>query len=71
LDDGEDLLPEARITLDQAIAIAAAQAAASSPVGEVDLERSHSRLVFNVDIGDKDVKVDASDGSIVAVDSDD
>lgn len=69
LDDGKDLLPQAQITLDQAIA--AAQSAASGPVGEVDLERSHGRLVFNVDIGDKDVKVDASDGTIVAVDSDD
>jgi uncharacterized membrane protein YkoI len=69
LDDGKDLLPQAQITLDQAIA--AAQSAASGPVGEVDLERSHGRLVFNVDIGDKDVKVDAGDGSIVGVDSDD
>ena len=69
LDDGKDLLPEANITLDQAIA--AAQSAASGPVGEVDLERSHGRLVFNVDIGDKDVKVDAGDGNIVGVDSDD
>jgi uncharacterized membrane protein YkoI len=69
LDDGKDLLPQAQITLDQAIA--SAQSAASGPVGEVDLEQSQGRLVFNVDIGDKDVKVDASDGSIVALDSDD
>jgi uncharacterized membrane protein YkoI len=69
LDDGKDLLPQAQITLDHAIA--AAQSAASGAVGEIDLEQTHGRLVFNVDIGDKDVKVDASDGSIVAVDSDD
>lgn len=69
LDDGKDLLPQASITLDQAIA--AAQSAASGPVGEVDLEHAQGRLVFNVDVGDKDVKVDAIDGSIVAVDSDD
>ena len=69
LDDGKNLLPQAQITLDQAIA--AAQSAASGAVGEIDLEQTHGRLVFNVDIGDKDVKVDASDGSIVAVDSDD
>ena len=69
LDDGKDLLPEASITIDAAIA--AAQSAASGPVGEVDLEHVDGRLVFNVDIGDKDVKVDASDGTIVAVDSDD
>src|SRR3990170_1331720 len=49
---------------------AAAQSAASGPVGEVDLEHVDGRLVFNVDIGDKDVKVDASDGSIVSADSD-
>jgi uncharacterized membrane protein YkoI len=69
LDDGKDLLPQAGITLEQAVA--AAQGAASGPVGEIDLEHAQGRLVFNVDIGDKDVKVDASDGSIVAVDSDD
>ena len=69
LDDGKNLLPQAQITLDQAIA--AAQSAASGAVGEIDLEQTHGRLVFNVDIGDKDVKVDANDGSIVAVDSDD
>ena len=69
LDDGKDLLSEAVITIDAAID--AAQSVASGPVGEVDLEHVDGRLVFNVDIGDKDVKVDASDGSIVSVDSDD
>ena len=29
------------------------------------------RLVFNVDIGDKDVKVDAEDGSVLGHESDD
>lgn len=69
LDDGADLLPRATITLDQAIA--AAQDAADGAAGEVDLEYVGDRLVFNVDIGDKDVKIDAADGSVVAVDSDD
>jgi uncharacterized membrane protein YkoI len=69
LDDGKDLLPQAGITLEQAIA--AAQGAASGQVGEVDLEHSQGKLVFNVDIGDKDVKVDASNGSILAADADD
>ena len=69
LDDGKELLPQARITIDAAIA--AAQSAATGPVGEVDLEHANGRLVFNVDIGDKDVKVDASDGSIVSADSED
>lgn len=69
IDDGADLLPQASITLDQAIA--AAQGAASGTIGEVDLEKSHGRLVFNVDVGDKDVKVAAADGSIVSADSGD
>jgi len=69
LDDGKDLLPQAKITI--AAAIAAARSAATGPVGEVDLEQANGRLVFNVDIGDKDVKVDASDGSIVSADADD
>lgn len=69
LDDGKDLQSQAGITID--VAIAAAQSAASGPVGEVDLEHADGRLVYNVDIGDKDVKVDASDGSIVSADSDD
>ena len=69
LDDGKELLPQAGITIEAAIA--AAQSAATGPVGEVDLEHANGRLVFNVDIGDKDVKVDASDGSIVSADSED
>src|SRR3990170_2705840 len=69
LDDGKDLLPQAQITIDAAIA--AAQSAATGPVGEVDLELANGRLVFNVDVGEKDVKVDASDGSIVSADSED
>jgi len=69
LDDGKDLLPQAGITLEQAIA--AAQGAASGQVGEIDLEHWQGKLVFNVDVGDKDVKVDASNGSILAADADD
>lgn len=69
IDDGADLLPQATIALEQAIA--AAQGTAQGDVGEVDLEYAGDRLVFNVDIGDKDVKVDAADGSIVSAGSDD
>lgn len=69
IDDGQDLLPQAGITLDRAIAVA--QTAASGPLGEVDLEHYQDRLVFNVDIGDKDVKVDALSGAVLAVDADD
>lgn len=69
IDDGADLLPQASITLDQAIA--AAQGAASGEIGEVDLEYYQGKLVFNVDVGDEDVKVDAANGSILGVESDD
>jgi uncharacterized membrane protein YkoI len=69
LDDGKDLLPQATISERQAIS--AAQTAASGAVNEVDLERVGGQLVFNVDVGDADVKVDAATGQVVRVDHDD
>ena len=69
LDDGKDLLPQAGITEQQAIA--AAQTAASGALDEVDLEHAGKRLVFNVDVGSADVKVDAATGEVVRVDHDD
>jgi uncharacterized membrane protein YkoI len=69
LDDGKDLAGQAAIT--EAQAIAAARTAASGALNEVDLERRAGRLVYNVDVGAKDVKVDASTGQVVAVDADD
>ncbi len=69
LDDGKDLLPNATITLDQAIA--AAQTQGAGAIGEVDLEYLDGVLVFNVDVGDLDVKVDAATGSVVGSESDD
>jgi uncharacterized membrane protein YkoI len=69
LDDGKDLLPQAKIT--EAQAIAAAQSAASGALNEVDLEHAGGKLVFNVDIGASDVKVDAADGRVVSADHDD
>jgi uncharacterized membrane protein YkoI len=69
LDDGKDLAGQAAIS--EAQAIAAAQTAASGALNEVDLEHRGGRLVYNVDVGAKDVKVDASTGRVVAVDADD
>jgi len=69
LDDGKDLLPQAKISEQQAIA--AAQAAASGDLNEVDLEHRDGRLVWNVDVGAHDVKVDAETGDVVASDKDD
>jgi uncharacterized membrane protein YkoI len=63
LDDGAQLLPQARISEQQAID--AAQSAASGALNEVDLEHYSGRLVFNVDVGAKDVKVDAANGNVL------
>jgi len=69
LDDGQDLLPQAQISLEQAIE--AAKAAQTGAIGEIDLEHFEGHLVFNVDVGDKDVKVDAQNGTVLSADSDD
>jgi uncharacterized membrane protein YkoI len=69
MDDGAQLLPKAKITEQQAID--AAQSAASGNLNEVDLEHYSGRLVFNVDVGSKDVKVDATTGDVLATPSDD
>ena len=65
LDDGKDLQPQASITLSQAIA--SAKKAASGGLGQVDLEHYRSRLVYMVDVGDQEVRVDAANGDVVAI----
>jgi uncharacterized membrane protein YkoI len=69
LDDGKALLSKAKISEQEAIT--AARSAASGALDEVDLEYRDGTLVFNVDVGAKDVKVDAASGDVVAVDQDD
>ena len=69
MDDGKALLPQAKITEQEAIA--AAQGVASGKLDEVDLEHAAGTLVFNVDVGSHDVKVDAANGAVVANDQDD
>jgi len=69
LDDGKNLAPQAKITQQQAEQ--AAQSAASGSLNETDLEHSNGRLVYNVDVGSKDVQVDASTGHVIAVNADD
>lgn len=69
IDDGKDLQSQAGISLGQAIQ--AAQGAASGPVGEVDLEYAGGVLVYTVDTGKQDVRVDASNGQVLSVDPDD
>jgi uncharacterized membrane protein YkoI len=68
LDDGKNLLPKAQISLDQALA--AAQSAAPGELDEVDLEYWNGVLVFNVDVGDQDVKVDAATGKVLGMGED-
>jgi uncharacterized membrane protein YkoI len=65
LDDGKELLSQTKITLAQAVA--AAQGARSGQLGQVDLERVGGRIVYSVDVGDHEVKVDARDGNIADV----
>ena len=65
LDDGKDLQPQASITLDRAIA--SAQKAASGGLGQVDLEHYRNRLVYMVDVGNQEVRVDATNGKVVAI----
>jgi uncharacterized membrane protein YkoI len=69
MDDGKALLPQAKITEQEAIR--AAQGAASGGLNEVDLEHYQGKLVFNVDVGSHDVKVDASTGDVLAAPQDD
>ena len=63
LDDGEELLPRATLSVEQAKRVA--QGTAPGAVGEIDLEEFRGRLVFNVDVGDQDVKVDATTGEVL------
>ena len=59
LDDGRQLLSDASVSEQQAIA--AAETRASGALNEVDLEHTAGgRLVFTVDVGSSDVKVDAA-----------
>jgi uncharacterized membrane protein YkoI len=69
LDDGASLAGKAKIS--QVQAERAAQGAASGSLNETDLEYRDGKLVYNVDVGSSDVKVDASSGQVVAVDQDD
>jgi uncharacterized membrane protein YkoI len=65
LDDGKDLLPQAKIGL--ARAVEAAQQAAQGQLGQVDLERLDGRVVYSVDVGDREVRIDAADGTVASI----
>jgi len=65
LDDGKNLLPRARITLGEAVA--KAQRAATGQLGQVDLKERAGRVFYVVDVGDQEVSVDTSDGTVSGV----
>lgn len=65
LDDGKQYLPQTSITTAQAVA--AAQRAGNGALGQVDLESRAGRIVYVVDVGDREVGVDAADGSVVSI----
>lgn len=62
IDDGRELLSQADISIDEAID--AARQAESGGIGEIGLEHYNGTLVFNVAVGDHDVKVDAHDSTV-------
>jgi uncharacterized membrane protein YkoI len=68
LDDGRDLLPQAKVSEEEATA--AAHRAARGGLNEVDLEHYNGRLVWNVGVGSSDVKVDAATGDVLAIPND-
>jgi uncharacterized membrane protein YkoI len=65
LDDGKDLLPQTRITL--AAAVAKAQQAAAGALGQVDLKEQAGHVAYVVDVGDREVSVDAVSGAVTGV----
>ena len=67
--EGAELLPRAKITVDEAVA--AAQAAEPGDVHGAELEQEDGRLLFEIEIGNKEILVDANDGRVVSVETDD
>jgi uncharacterized membrane protein YkoI len=65
LDDGKDLLPQTTVSL--ADADATAQRVAEGDLGQVDLEHFGDRVVFSVDVGSQEVRVDADSGIVVDI----
>lgn len=66
---GEELLPQATVSLDEAIAIA--QAEVDGELGTVELEEEDGTLVYEVHIGDHEVVIDATTGEVIEVEEDD
>jgi uncharacterized membrane protein YkoI len=69
LEEGGDLVSEASITPEQAVATA--QGVADGRVDDVELDYEGGRLVYEVEVGNADVVVDATDGSVISTNGDD
>ena len=69
VEEGQQLLDGQSISVEEAIA--AAQNEATGAVDDVEIERRGDRVVYDIEIGETDVVVDAGDGSIVSVREDD
>jgi uncharacterized membrane protein YkoI len=65
LDDGKQLLPKTTVSL--AAAVAGAQRAARGALGQVDLVERDGRVLYVVDVGDREVSVDARTGAIAGI----
>ena len=64
-DDGKDLLPDTTVSLSEADAIA--QRVVQGDLGQVDLEHFGDRIVYSVDVGAQEVRVDANTGIVVDI----
>jgi hypothetical protein len=65
LDDGKDLLPDTTVSLSEADATA--QRVVQGELGQVDLEHFGDRIVYSVDVGSQEVRVDAITGIVVDI----
>jgi uncharacterized membrane protein YkoI len=51
--------------------VAAAQQAADGALGQVDLVQRNDRVLYVVDVGDREVSVDAGTGAVASIDPQD
>ncbi len=67
--EAKALAPLAKIS--ESEAKAAAEAAAGGTASETELGNENGALVFEVQVGDKEVKVDAGNGKVLRIEKDD
>jgi uncharacterized membrane protein YkoI len=65
LDDGKELLSQTSVSL--AAAVSTARQTAKGALGQVDLEHYRGNIVYTVDVGENEVRVDAENGKVVAI----